>query len=155
MRHVWLTSILSSPSVLHRTRASLACFIPSRIRASSHALPPACDRPLPARVTCEIHGPPVAHSSTPQGLKGGVWATSSGFTLSTEEQKGIVASFDNPAGAQANGIRAGGTKFFCLKADPRSVYGKQGVRIQPFSFMQLALGCQRIHERRDDGRMLC
>ncbi|KDN45285.1 putative PFY1-profilin [Tilletiaria anomala UBC 951] len=67
----------------------------------------------------------VSHAAI-LGLKGGVWATSSGFALTPEEQRTIVSTFDAPDTAQANGIRAAGRKYFCLKADGRSVYGKQG-----------------------------
>ncbi|KZT02849.1 profilin [Laetiporus sulphureus 93-53] len=59
------------------------------------------------------------------GLSGGVWASSPGYTLSTQEQKDIVAAFNNPAAAQANGIRLAGQKFFTLQANDRSIYGKK------------------------------
>ncbi|KAF8504469.1 profilin [Russula emetica] len=60
------------------------------------------------------------------GQQGGSWATSKGYTLSTEEQKAIVASFTNPAKVQESGIRLAGHKFFALRADERSVYLKKG-----------------------------
>lgn len=63
------------------------------------------------------------------GQKGGLWAVSQGFNLSTQEQTQIISAFDNPGTAQANGIHAGGVKFFCLKADDKVIYGKQGVSI--------------------------
>ncbi|EDR09888.1 profilin [Laccaria bicolor S238N-H82] len=59
------------------------------------------------------------------GLKGGVWATSVGFTLSTEEQKAIVDGFKNPDAILASGVRLGGQKFFAVRADQRSIYGKK------------------------------
>ncbi|GAA5944851.1 profilin [Sporobolomyces koalae] len=59
------------------------------------------------------------------GQQGGVWAASSGYNLSTEEQGAVVKAFQDPANAQANGIRATGQKFFCLSANERSVYGKK------------------------------
>ncbi|GAA5883149.1 hypothetical protein JCM16303_006114 [Sporobolomyces ruberrimus] len=59
------------------------------------------------------------------GQQGGVWATSGGYSLSTEEQGAIVKTFQNPSNAQASGVRAAGQKFFCLSADERSVYGKK------------------------------
>lgn len=70
----------------------------------------------------------VSHAAI-LGLKGGVWAASAGFSLSPEEQKQLVAMFDNPSGVQASGLHAAGKKYFCLRADDRSVYGKLGVRI--------------------------
>ncbi|PWN52972.1 putative PFY1-profilin [Violaceomyces palustris] len=60
------------------------------------------------------------------GLKGGVWATSPGFTISPAEQTAIIAGFDDPSGLQAGGIRADSQKYLFLQADPRKIYGKQG-----------------------------
>ena len=71
----------------------------------------------------------VSHAAI-LGLKGGVWATSSGFALSPEEQKAIVGTFDNPSTALANGVRAAGRKYLTLRADDRIIYGKLGVRMQ-------------------------
>ncbi|EPT04760.1 hypothetical protein FOMPIDRAFT_1021623 [Fomitopsis schrenkii] len=59
------------------------------------------------------------------GLQGGVWASSPGYTLSAQEQKDIVNAFNNPAAAQASGIRLAGQKFFTLQATDRSIYGKK------------------------------
>ncbi|GAA5825103.1 hypothetical protein JCM5353_006509 [Sporobolomyces roseus] len=59
------------------------------------------------------------------GQQGGVWATSSGYNLTPEEQAAIVKTFQNPENAQATGVRAAGQKFFCLSANDRSVYGKK------------------------------
>ncbi|EPQ26943.1 uncharacterized protein PFL1_05577 [Pseudozyma flocculosa PF-1] len=60
------------------------------------------------------------------GLKGGVWATSPGFDVTADEQKAIIAGFDDASSLQASGIRAGGRKFFCLGVTPKTIYGKQG-----------------------------
>nr|CDI54125.1 probable PFY1-profilin [Melanopsichium pennsylvanicum 4] len=72
------------------------------------------------------------------GLKGGVWATSPDFNVgrasmgakasivSAEEQKAIIAGFDDPSGLQAGGVRANGKKFFTLGVTPKTIYGKQG-----------------------------
>ncbi|GAA6060188.1 hypothetical protein JCM10212_005189 [Sporobolomyces blumeae] len=59
------------------------------------------------------------------GQAGGVWASSAGYTLSTEEQNAILKAFSSPETAQANGIRAAGQKFFTISANERSVYGKK------------------------------
>ncbi|KAL8283939.1 hypothetical protein RQP46_005371 [Phenoliferia psychrophenolica] len=59
------------------------------------------------------------------GQAGGVWASSPGYDISTEEQAAIVGAFADPSSAQANGIRAAGVKFFTLTANERSVYGKK------------------------------
>ncbi|KAG9311405.1 profilin [Chiua virens] len=60
------------------------------------------------------------------GHKGGVWATSAGYNLSPEEQKAVIAAFNNTAATQVNGIRLAGQKFFTLRCDPERVYGKKG-----------------------------
>ncbi|KIJ45223.1 hypothetical protein M422DRAFT_207548 [Sphaerobolus stellatus SS14] len=59
------------------------------------------------------------------GQQGGVWATSAGYNLSTEEQNAIIAGFGSPESVQANGVRLAGQKFFVLQANPRSIYGKK------------------------------
>lgn len=63
------------------------------------------------------------------GLKGGVWATSAGFTISPEEQNAIIKGLDDPAPLQASGVYANGKKYLTLQANPRSIYGKAAVRI--------------------------
>jgi len=60
------------------------------------------------------------------GRKGGVWATSAGFTLQPDEQAALLTAFTDPAKTQANGIRLAKEKYFTLQANSRSVYGKKG-----------------------------
>ncbi|KAI0273042.1 profilin [Russula aff. rugulosa BPL654] len=60
------------------------------------------------------------------GQQGGVWAASSGYTLSLDEQKAIVASFANPTEVQTSGVRLAGHKFFTILVDGRSIYLKKG-----------------------------
>lgn len=50
----------------------------------------------------------------------------SAYQLTAEEQKAIIAGFDDPSGLQAGGVRANGKKFFTLGVTPRTIYGKQG-----------------------------
>ncbi|KAK9369005.1 profilin [Lipomyces kononenkoae] len=54
------------------------------------------------------------------------WAQSVGFNLSPTEISEIVKGFDNSSGLQANGLHAQGIKYFMLRADDRSIYGKKG-----------------------------
>ncbi|KAL9709589.1 profilin, required for normal timing of actin polymerization in response to thermal stress [Leucoagaricus gongylophorus] len=61
------------------------------------------------------------------GLQGGIWAKSQGIQLSPEEEKAIIAGFDKPDQIQANGIRAGGVKYFTLQAGEDNIYGKKGL----------------------------
>ncbi|KAM0746979.1 profilin [Meredithblackwellia eburnea MCA 4105] len=60
------------------------------------------------------------------GQQGGVWATSAGYDLTADEQSKLVSAFNDPGSVQASGLHAAGQKFFALKADERSVYGKKG-----------------------------
>jgi len=60
------------------------------------------------------------------GQAGGVWAASSGYKLSNEEQKAVISAFNDPSLTQSNGIRLAGTKFFVIQADKDRVYGKKG-----------------------------
>ncbi|KAA1472744.1 profilin [Dentipellis sp. KUC8613] len=59
------------------------------------------------------------------GQAGGVWAASPGYTLSTDEQKAVLNVFNDPTSAQANGVRLAGQKFFTLRVNDRSYYGKK------------------------------
>ncbi|PWN93403.1 putative PFY1-profilin [Acaromyces ingoldii] len=60
------------------------------------------------------------------GLKGGVWASSSGFTLTAEEQSALIAGFDDASKLLEAGIFIAGKKYFTLSANDRSIYGKAG-----------------------------
>jgi len=59
------------------------------------------------------------------GLAGGVWAASSGYTISPEEQKAIVNGFSKPDSIQASGIRLAGVKYFTLSVVDRTIQGKK------------------------------
>ncbi|KAL4914397.1 profilin [Aspergillus aurantiobrunneus] len=56
----------------------------------------------------------------------GVEASSQGFTISPQEIQGIGSAFGDSTYAMQNGFSIGGEKFFAIKADERSVYGKKG-----------------------------
>lgn len=90
------------------------------------------------------------------GLKGGVWAASPGFTvgslslaclrpaqLSAEEQQAVIKGLDDPTPLQASGIYANGKKYLTLQANPRSIYGKSGVRTTPLTFRATACASSR------------
>lgn len=59
------------------------------------------------------------------GQAGGVWASSSGFNITPDEQSALVAGFEDNASIQAKGIFLAGTKYFTIHADDRSIYGKK------------------------------
>ncbi|KAN0040255.1 hypothetical protein ACTA71_012145 [Dictyostelium dimigraforme] len=60
------------------------------------------------------------------GLDGGVWATSTNFSLQGTEGKNIVALFAKDGAAFATGIHVAGKKYMAIKSEARSVYGKLG-----------------------------
>ncbi|KAI4088150.1 MAG: hypothetical protein LQ339_008761 [Xanthoria mediterranea] len=58
-----------------------------------------------------------------------VWASSPGFTVAPAEIKAVVASFadkDDVKKVQSEGFHIASEKFFTLKSDERSLYGKKG-----------------------------
>lgn len=82
------------------------------------------------------------------GQQGGVWATSAGFNvrlfyaldhvcieltwfyapqLEREEQSAILAALSNSESALASGLRLEKQKYFVLRSDGRSIYGKKAV----------------------------
>ncbi|KAI9101239.1 profilin [Phlyctochytrium arcticum] len=60
------------------------------------------------------------------GHDGSQWATSKDFTIPTAEIKTLINGFSHPEALTAAGIRVNNVKYFTLRADDRSVYGKQG-----------------------------
>ena len=56
----------------------------------------------------------------------GVEASSPGFTISPQEIKGLATGLSDPGSVQASGFTVGGDKFFAIRADDRSLYGKKG-----------------------------
>ncbi|CAG8564941.1 11114_t:CDS:2, partial [Ambispora leptoticha] len=60
------------------------------------------------------------------GHNGAVWATSKGFTVNSAEFDTIIKAFNDPTNIQANGLHVNGVKYFTLRADDRSIYGKEG-----------------------------
>ncbi|KAF7313910.1 Profilin [Mycena chlorophos] len=79
-----------------------------------------------AYVDTNLLGTGKIHKAAILGLQGGVWASSAGYNLSTDEQKAIIAAFTDPVSAQSNGLRLQGVKFFTTKADERVIHGKKG-----------------------------
>ncbi|KAE8541292.1 hypothetical protein D1P53_002650 [Cryptococcus gattii VGV] len=63
------------------------------------------------------------------GKQGGVWAASSGYNLSQQEQNSITQTFfQQPDSVRANGITLNGFKFMCIQATPEEVIGRKGER---------------------------
>merc|ERR1712146_385918 len=60
------------------------------------------------------------------GHDGSTWATSAGFAVSAAEGQKLASQFANPGSAQADGVNVAGTRYMCLRADDRSIYGKKG-----------------------------
>ncbi|KAJ8330391.1 hypothetical protein BDV3_003121 [Batrachochytrium dendrobatidis] len=59
------------------------------------------------------------------GLDGSLWATSKGFCVSPAEVVTISKAFGDASGIRASGIMINGAKYFALRADDRSIYGKK------------------------------
>ncbi|KAK9459313.1 profilin [Lipomyces oligophaga] len=55
-----------------------------------------------------------------------VWAKSAGFEIAASEISEIRDGFDNPTGLQTKGLHVEGVKYFLLRSDERSIYGKKG-----------------------------
>ncbi|KAL8672123.1 MAG: hypothetical protein Q9168_003397 [Polycauliona sp. 1 TL-2023] len=58
-----------------------------------------------------------------------VWASSAGFTVAPAEIQAVVASFKDNSDVkkvQSEGFHIASEKFFTLKSDDRSLYGKKG-----------------------------
>ncbi|OWB56435.1 hypothetical protein B5S28_g2336 [[Candida] boidinii] len=58
------------------------------------------------------------------GADGSLWSTSNNYQLSPEEIKEIITGYSDPSNLYASGLHVQGQKNFCIKADPRSIYGK-------------------------------
>ncbi|MEV0379731.1 profilin [Nonomuraea sp. NPDC050643] len=56
------------------------------------------------------------------GQQGSVWAASTGYTISPEEQQTVIDGYKRPEKLQASGLRLAGQKFFTLQVVERSVY---------------------------------
>ncbi|KAJ8654944.1 hypothetical protein O0I10_009340 [Lichtheimia ornata] len=59
------------------------------------------------------------------GTNGAQWAASPGFQLSAPEVQEIISGYANPADLPAKGIHINGVKYFVIKSDDRSIYGKK------------------------------
>lgn len=53
-----------------------------------------------------------------------LWAESGGFQIAPQEIQSIAGAYADPLNLQAHGLHIEGQKYFLLKADERSVYGK-------------------------------
>ncbi|KAG6878555.1 hypothetical protein C0992_007917 [Termitomyces sp. T32_za158] len=59
------------------------------------------------------------------GLQRGVWASSSGYTLSADDETALISAVNSPNSALSNGLRLRGQKFFIVQTNDRSLYGKK------------------------------
>ncbi|ODQ66571.1 Profilin/allergen [Nadsonia fulvescens var. elongata DSM 6958] len=53
-----------------------------------------------------------------------VWATSANLNVTAPEIAALAHGFDDASPLQASGLHIQGQKFFLLRADDRSIYGK-------------------------------
>lgn len=54
-----------------------------------------------------------------------LWAQTGNFQLAPAEIAAIAKGFENPSELQAHGLHVQSKKYFLLRADERSIYGKQ------------------------------
>ncbi|KAI9317459.1 profilin [Dichotomocladium elegans] len=59
------------------------------------------------------------------GTNGSKWATSPGFELSATEVNEIITGFSNADSVRGAGVHMNGDKYYVLRADERSIYGKK------------------------------
>lgn len=57
-----------------------------------------------------------------------LWAASGGFQIAAQEITNIAGGYADASQLQAHGLRVEGEKYFLLKSDERSIYGKQDDR---------------------------
>ncbi|EMR09595.1 hypothetical protein PNEG_02179 [Pneumocystis murina B123] len=55
-----------------------------------------------------------------------IWASSPGFDLKLNELSTLASGFDNPSQVQASGFYLSQQKYVTIRAEDRSIYGKQG-----------------------------
>lgn len=79
-----------------------------------------------AYVDQQLLGTKTVNQAAIIGHDGITWATSAGFTVSPKDGAALVALFDSPSDAAAQGVAVGGSKYITVKADNRSIYGKTG-----------------------------
>lgn len=54
-----------------------------------------------------------------------LWAQSSNFSLDGKEIASIAKAYDDPLELQAHGLHVQGQKYFLLRSDERSIYGRR------------------------------
>lgn len=54
-----------------------------------------------------------------------LWAETGGFQIGPQEITTIAGGYTDPSQLQAHGLHVEGKKYFLLRADDRSIYGKQ------------------------------
>lgn len=68
----------------------------------------------------------VAQHAAVCGLEGGVWSTSPGLNITTEEIKTLVSGLSNSSTFQQNGVLIGGVKYMFLQSDANQIQAKKG-----------------------------
>lgn len=54
-----------------------------------------------------------------------LWAQSGSFSITAQEITAVATGYSDPSQLQAHGLHVEGKKYFLLRADDRSIYGKQ------------------------------
>jgi len=79
-----------------------------------------------AYVDTNLLGTKMVKQAAIFGLDGAKWAGSGQFAVTPVEAKALVAGFKDANALRAGGLHLAGHKYFTLKADDRSIYGKKG-----------------------------
>ncbi len=96
------------------------------VRVRTHAKSHATQSGWQAYIDQNLIGSGLAGAAIIGANDGGVWAISRGLTLKGGEGATIVNNFKSPSKFTAQGVIVNGVKYFTLKADNYSVYGKGG-----------------------------
>lgn len=60
------------------------------------------------------------------GHEGGVWTTSPGLNITTDEVRTLMSGFSNAGALQSGGVIIGGSKYMYLQSDDGQIQGKKG-----------------------------
>eukprot|EP00126_Sphaerothecum_destruens_P013001 Sdes_comp22248_c0_seq1m20743 len=76
-------------------------------------------------IDTNLLGTGVVHKAAIIGHDGNTWAVSAGFSISPEEGKKLVNGLGSPNLFFSEGVRIGGVKFMCLRAEDSKVYARK------------------------------
>ena len=78
-----------------------------------------------AYVDSNLVGTGKLNKAAIHGHDGSLWATSKGFSISSQEAQTLSKAFKDASEIRASGLHLASVKYFTLRADDRSIYGKK------------------------------